>query len=93
MAFPAHSGPWLHIQFRNRFSQTVGLLGRVISSSQGLYLNIGQNKQIKRIHIPNIHALMGFELTIRASERAKKIHALGSAATLTGLTLKLVKNF
>jgi hypothetical protein len=33
-------------------SQVVGLLGRVISSSQGLYLHIGQHKHRKtRIHI------------------------------------------
>jgi hypothetical protein len=44
MALPAHSGPWPLIQFRNHFSQIGGLLGRVISSSQGLYLNTGQNK-------------------------------------------------
>jgi hypothetical protein len=40
MALPAHSGPWIPIQFRNDvFPQTVGLLGRVISPSQGRYLN------------------------------------------------------
>jgi hypothetical protein len=39
MALPAHSGTWPLIQFRNYFSQTIGLLGRVISPSQGLYLN------------------------------------------------------
>jgi hypothetical protein len=34
------------------FSQAVGLLGRVISSSQGLYLNTGQHKHRKtRTHI------------------------------------------
>jgi hypothetical protein len=44
MALPAHSGPWPLIQFRNYFSQTVGLLRRVISSSQGLYLLTGQHK-------------------------------------------------
>jgi hypothetical protein len=38
MALPVHSGPRLLIQFRNNFSQTLGLLGRVISPSQGLYL-------------------------------------------------------
>jgi hypothetical protein len=43
MAFPAHSGPRPFIQFRNHFSQTVGLLGRVISSSQGRYLNARQH--------------------------------------------------
>jgi hypothetical protein len=44
MTLPAHSGPWLLIQFRNQISQMVGLLGRVISPSQGLYLNTGQHK-------------------------------------------------
>jgi hypothetical protein len=44
MALPAHSGPRPLIHFRNHFSQTVGLLGRVISSSQGLFLNTGQHK-------------------------------------------------
>jgi hypothetical protein len=40
---PGHSGPWPLIQFRNHFSQTVGLLGRVISPSQGRYLTTGQH--------------------------------------------------
>jgi hypothetical protein len=44
-ALPAHSGPWSLIQFRNNFLQTVGLLGRVISPSHGLYLNTGQHKR------------------------------------------------
>jgi hypothetical protein len=44
MALPAHSGPWPLIQFRNHFSQTVGLLGRVISPTQGRYLHTGQHK-------------------------------------------------
>jgi hypothetical protein len=44
-AFQSHSGPRPHIQFRNHFSQTVGFLGRVISPSQGRYLNTGQHKQ------------------------------------------------
>jgi hypothetical protein len=39
--------------------QTVGHLGREISSSQDLNLNTGQHKQNKHIHIPNIHALCG----------------------------------
>jgi hypothetical protein len=29
--------------FRNHFSQTIGLLGRVISPSQGRYLNTGEH--------------------------------------------------
>jgi hypothetical protein len=43
-------------QFGNHFSQTVGLLGRVISPSQGCYLNTIQT-QNKRMHTPNIHVL------------------------------------
>jgi hypothetical protein len=63
--------------------QTVGLIGRVISSSQGLYLNTGQH--IHRINtyqtsIPYV----GFEPTIPASERAKTVHALDRWATVTG---------
>jgi hypothetical protein len=41
MALPAHSGPRPLLQFRNHFSQTVRLPGRVISPSQGRYLNTG----------------------------------------------------
>jgi hypothetical protein len=44
MAFPVHSGPRPLIQFRNHFSQKVGLLGRVISPSQGRYLHTGHHK-------------------------------------------------
>jgi hypothetical protein len=50
MTLPAHSGPRPLIQFRNHFSQTVGLLRRVISPSQGRCPNTGQHKQNKRIH-------------------------------------------
>jgi hypothetical protein len=52
MALPAHSGPWPLIQFRNHFSQTLGLLGRVTSSSQGLYLNEGQHKHRINAYTP-----------------------------------------
>jgi hypothetical protein len=38
------SGPWPLIQFHNHFLQMVGLIGRVISLSQGPYLTIGQHK-------------------------------------------------
>jgi hypothetical protein len=71
MALPAHSGPGLLIQFRNHFSQTVGLLGRVISPSQDRYLHTGKDKQNKRIHTRNIHGLSGIQThdpSVRASE-------------------------
>jgi hypothetical protein len=52
--------------------QSVGLLGRRMSPSQGSYLH--------RINA-DIHALMGFEPTMPAFERAKTIHALDRADT------------
>jgi hypothetical protein len=85
MALPAHSGTRPLIQFRNHFSQTVGLLGRVISPSQGRYLNTRQHKY--RInaytHQISLH-WVGVEPTIPASERAKTDHASDCAATVTG---------
>jgi hypothetical protein len=73
MALPAHSGPRPLIQFRNHFSQTVGLLGRVISPSQGRYQNTGQHKHRinSNTHTPNIHALSGirtYDPRVRASK-------------------------
>jgi hypothetical protein len=85
LALPVHSGPRPLIQFRNHFSQTVGLLGRGISPSQGHYLNIGQhrhriNAYTHQTSIPR----MGFEPTISASELAKAVHVSNRAATVTG---------
>jgi hypothetical protein len=70
MALPAHSGPCPLIQFHNHFSQTVGLLGRVISPPQGRCLNTTQT-QNKRIYTTNTHALCGIGIhdpSVRASE-------------------------
>jgi hypothetical protein len=80
MALPANSGSRSFIQSVIIFSQTVGLLGRVISPSQGRYLNTGEHKQ--RINAYTYQTSMswaGFEPTILASERAKTIHALDCA--------------
>jgi hypothetical protein len=44
IALPAPPGPRHLIQFRNPFSGTIGLLWRMISRSQGCYLNTGQQK-------------------------------------------------
>jgi hypothetical protein len=77
MALPARSGPRPVIEFRNHFSQMVGLLGRVISPSQGRYLNRGQHKH--RINAYTHQTSMpwvGFESTIPASGRGKTVHAL-----------------
>jgi hypothetical protein len=61
------------------YLQTVGLFGRVISSSQGLYLNTGQYTH--QTSMPWV----GFEHTIPVSERAKTVHALDRSATVTGM--------
>jgi hypothetical protein len=65
--------------------QTVGLLGRVISSSQGLYLNTGQHKdRINTYTYQTSMPYVGFKPTIQASKRAKTVHALDCSATVTG---------
>jgi hypothetical protein len=85
MAVPAHSGPRPLIQFRNHFSQAVGLLRRVISPSQDRYLKTGQhehriNAYTHKTSMPSV----GFEPTIPVSELAKTVHTLDLAATVTG---------
>jgi hypothetical protein len=56
--------------------QTVGLFGRVISSSQGLCLNTGQHThRINAYTYQTSMTCVGFEYTIPASERAKTVHA------------------
>jgi hypothetical protein len=64
------------------FIQSVGLLGRGISPSQGRFLHTGQRKQNKRTHtsIPQV----GIEPTISVLERAKTVHVLDRAATVIG---------
>jgi hypothetical protein len=63
--------------------ESVGLLGRVISPSQGLYLYINTEKRT-HTHTLNIHALYGIRTHGTTSERAKTVHALDSSATVTG---------
>jgi hypothetical protein len=58
MALQPFVGPWPHLQFHNLFTETVGLLGRVICLSQGGYLHTGQTKHKINAHT-NIHALRG----------------------------------
>jgi hypothetical protein len=61
MALQPFVGLWPLLQFRNFFIHSVGLLGRVISSSQGRYLHTGQHKQRINAHT-NIHALSGIRI-------------------------------
>jgi hypothetical protein len=74
MALQPFVGPWPVLQFLDLFTQSVGLLGRGISPSQGRYLHTGQHKY-------------GFEPTIPVFERAKTVHALGRAVTMIDSTI------
>jgi hypothetical protein len=79
--------PWAlasAFQFHDHFTY-VGLLGRVIGSSQGLYLNTGQHKhRINAYTHQTSMPCVGFEPMISASERAKIVHTLDRSATVTG---------
>jgi uncharacterized protein YraI len=58
--------------------QTVELLGRVISSSRGRYLNTGQhNHRINTYTYQISMPCVGFEPTIRASEDSTYLRPLG----------------
>jgi hypothetical protein len=78
-------GPWSLIFSFMIILQTVGLLGWVISSSQGLYLNTGQHKhRINTYTYQTSMPCVWFEPTIPAFERPKAVHALDPSATVTG---------
>jgi hypothetical protein len=81
MALQVDSGSWPLIQFRNHFTQTAGLLGRMISLLQGLYLNTGQHKH--RINAYK-HSCFEWSSNPRPQRRAKTDNALDRAATVTG---------
>jgi hypothetical protein len=86
-------GPWPLIFSFMIILQTVGLLGRVISSSQGLYLNTGQHKhRINTYTYQTSIPCVGFELMIPSFERAKTVHALHRSATVTGRYVYSTRN-
>jgi hypothetical protein len=69
----------LHMRFLELFRHMVGLLGRVISPSQGLYLHrITQHRKTRA----NIHALSGIR-THDPSNQPAKTHASDRTATVT----------
>jgi hypothetical protein len=71
-------------------SHTVGLLGWVISSSQGLYLNTGRHKyRINTYTYKTTMPFVGFEPMMPASERVKAVHALDRSATVIGYEQKM----
>jgi hypothetical protein len=79
MALQLFAGPWPLLQFRNLFTQTVGLLGRVISPLQGRYLHTGQHKHRIKAHT-DIHALSGIRThdpSVRANEDSSCLRPCG----------------
>jgi hypothetical protein len=77
MALQAFVGPCsLFFSFVIIFTQIVGLLGRLISPSQGRCLQRTTQPQNKRIH-RHPCLWVGFESTIPAFERAKTVHTYG----------------
>jgi hypothetical protein len=83
MALQPFVGPGLFFSFLIIFTQTVGLLGGVVSPSQSRYIHAGQHKH--RINArTDIHALSGIQPTIPAFEGTKTVHALDRAVTVIG---------
>jgi hypothetical protein len=80
MALQPFVGPWPLFQFLDLFTQSVRLLGRESSPSQGRYLHIEQHKHGKT-HT-DIMPQVGFEPMIPVLERTKTVHALDRAATV-----------
>jgi hypothetical protein len=79
-------------QFHSPFLQCIGLLWRVISSSEGLHLTTGQHKhRINTYTYQTSKPCVGFEPTIPASERTKTVHVLDRSATVTGLNAPITK--
>jgi hypothetical protein len=72
-------------RFLELFRHMVGLLGRVISPSQGLYLH--RTTQHRKTHT-NIHALSGIQIHDPSNQPAKT-HASDCMATVTGLIINL----
>jgi hypothetical protein len=75
-------GPCLFFSFF--ITQTVGLLGRGISSSQSRYLHIGQHKHRNKTHTQTSMSWTKFEPMIPAFERAETLHALDHTVTVIG---------
>jgi hypothetical protein len=78
----------LTYRFLELFRHTVGLLGRVISPSQGLYLHRTTQHRKTRT---NIHALSGIR-THDPSNQPAKTHASDRTATVTDIYLYTMYN-
>jgi hypothetical protein len=90
LALQPQFGPWatsmkLSVSLRfTRSLHSVVLLGRVISSSQGLYISTDQHEhRINAYTHQTSMPYVGFEPTIPTSERANTVHALDRSASVT----------
>jgi hypothetical protein len=62
------------------YTQSIGLLGRVIGPSQGLYLNTDQHEHRMNTHTPNINVrnrIRNHDHGVRASEDSSDFRPLG----------------
>jgi hypothetical protein len=70
VALQPYVGSWPLLQFHNLFTQTVGLLGQVISPSQGRYLyaytDIHASSGI-RTHDPSVQAREGVHIYVHTN--------------------------
>jgi hypothetical protein len=82
LGLPPRNSPFHFGLLDLRYS--VGLLERVISSSQSLYLYTNTEKRTHAHKHQTSMPWVGFEPTIPASKRAKTVHALDLSATVTG---------
>jgi hypothetical protein len=88
VSLPAYSGSRPLIQFRNHFSQSVGLRGRVISPSHGRYIHTGQHKHKinahRGIHLSGIRT---HDPSIQASEDSSCLRPCGYCERLSSQLL------
>jgi hypothetical protein len=85
MALRPFVGPWPHFSVSRSYTESVGLLGRGISQSQGRYLHTGQYK-----HRINTHTqpCLKWDWNPRplVFKRAQTVHALHRTVTMIDLT-------
>jgi hypothetical protein len=92
MALQPFVAPWPLFQFLD--PNTVGLLERRISPSQGLCTYTGEHKHRINAHKHTVMPWVEFEPTILVFELEKTVHAVDRAATVIGIQNVLVlRNF
>jgi hypothetical protein len=75
--------PWPLFQFPKTYTQSVGLLGRGISPSQGRYPHTEQHKQNKRTHIQALSGILTHDPCVLASEDSSCLRPRGHCDRLS----------